>query len=130
MTQEDKNINWNLNLLEISIYAERPMKEIEVQLTKIDSVVLKENIALSVADILTFNTPIFVKNYGRATLSAVAFRDTSASYTQVSWKANWFEPFIHDWIIWLPTTNGVIIQSDIRCRRTIFHLRENCRNIS
>lgn len=86
MTQEDENIKWYLNLPEISIYAERPMKDIGVQQTKMDSVVLKENIALSVADILTFNTPIFVKNYGRATLSTVAFRGTSASHTQVSWN--------------------------------------------
>ena len=51
-----------------------------------DSIVLKENIALSVADVLTFNSSIFVKNYGRATLSTVSFRGTSASHTQVSWN--------------------------------------------
>jgi iron complex outermembrane receptor protein len=51
-----------------------------------DSVVLKENIALSMADVLTFNSSIFVKNYGRATLSTVAFRGTSPSHTQVTWN--------------------------------------------
>ena len=87
MAQEvDDDIKWYLNLPEVSIYAERPIKEIGVQQTKMDSVVLKENIALSVADILTFNSSIYVKNYGRATLSTVAFRGTSASHTQVSWN--------------------------------------------
>ena len=62
------------------------MKEIGTQQTKFDSVVLKENIALSMADVLTFNSSIFVKNYGRATLSTVAFRGTSPSHTQVSWN--------------------------------------------
>ena len=38
------------------------------------------------ADILTFNTSIFVKQYGRATLSTVAFRGTSPSHTQVTWN--------------------------------------------
>ena len=85
MSQDD-DIKWYLNLPEIPIYAERPIKEIGVQRTKMDSIVLKENIALSVADILTFNSSIFVKNYGRATLSTVAFRGTSASHTQVSWN--------------------------------------------
>ena len=85
LAQED-DIKWYFNLSEIPIYAERPIKEIGVQQTKLDSVVLKENIALSVADVLTFNTSIFVKNYGRATLSTVAFRGTSASHTQVSWN--------------------------------------------
>ena len=84
--QENDDIRWYLNLPEISIYAERPIKEIGVQQTKMDSIVLKENIALSVADILTFNSSIFVKNYGRATLSTVSFRGTSASHTQVSWN--------------------------------------------
>ena len=85
MSQED-DIKWYFNLSEIPIYAERPIKEIGVQRTQFDSIVLKENIALSVADVLTFNTSIFVKNYGRATLSTVAFRGTSASHTQVSWN--------------------------------------------
>jgi iron complex outermembrane receptor protein len=62
------------------------MKEIGAQLTKFDSVVLKENIALSMADVLTFNSPIFVKSYGRATLSTVSFRGTSPSHTQVTWN--------------------------------------------
>ena len=84
--QENDDIRWYLNLPEISIYAERPIKEIGVQQTKMDSIVLKENIALSVADVLTFNSSIFVKNYGRATLSTVSFRGTSASHTQVSWN--------------------------------------------
>ena len=57
-----------------------------MQQTKFDSVQLKENIALSIADVLTFNSSIFVKSYGRATLSTVAFRGTSPSHTQVTWN--------------------------------------------
>ena len=71
---------------EAQVYADRPMKEIGVQKTSLDSIKLKENIALSIADVLTFNSSIFVKNYGRATLSTVSFRGTSASHTQVSWN--------------------------------------------
>ena len=62
------------------------MKEIGVQATRIDSSALKENIALSMADILTFNSSVFVKQAGRATLSTVAFRGTSPSHTQVTWN--------------------------------------------
>ena len=74
------------SLPEVKVYADRPMKEIGTQLTKFDTLELKENIALSMADVLTFNSAIFVKNYGRATLSTVAFRGTSPSHTQVSWN--------------------------------------------
>ena len=75
-----------LHIPEVNVYGKRPMKEIGTQQTKFDSVVLKENIALSMADVLTFNSSIFVKSYGRATLSTVSFRGTSPSHTQVTWN--------------------------------------------
>ena len=87
--QEDTGGDWlrrGISIKEITVYGKRPMKEIGTQQTKFDSVVLKENIALSMADVLTFNSSIFVKNYGRATLSTVAFRGTSPSHTQVTWN--------------------------------------------
>ena len=71
---------------QVTIYGKRPMKEIGMQKTQMDSAALKENIALSMADVLTFNSSIFVKSYGRATLSTVAFRGTSPSHTQVTWN--------------------------------------------
>lgn len=74
------------NLREVVVWGKRPMKEIGVQKTTFDSLALKENIALSMADILTFNSSVFVKSYGRATLSTVAFRGTSPSHTQVTWN--------------------------------------------
>ncbi|MBO7314452.1 MAG: Plug domain-containing protein, partial [Alistipes sp.] len=70
----------------VSIVGNRPIKEIGIQQTPIDSVALKENIALSMADVLTFRSSVFVKSYGRATLSTVAFRGTSPSHTQVLWN--------------------------------------------
>ncbi len=73
-------------LNEVVVNAKRPMKDIGVQKTTFDSLALKENIALSMADILTFNSSVFVKSYGRATLSTVAFRGTSPSHTQVTWN--------------------------------------------
>lgn len=87
--ETDSKKNWaerGIRLREVEIKAKRPMKDIGVQKTVFDSLVLKENIALSMADILTFNSSIFVKTYGRATLSTVSFRGTSASHTQVTWN--------------------------------------------
>lgn len=81
-----QTLSKGLRIPEVTIYGKRPMKEIGVQKTHLDSTVLKENIALSMADVLTFNSSIFVKSYGRATLSTVSFRGTSPSHTQVSWN--------------------------------------------
>ena len=86
LAQESGAKDLNYRIPEVTVYAERPMKEIGTQQTRFDSLALKENIALSMADVLAFNSAIFVKNYGRATLSTVAFRGTSPSHTQVSWN--------------------------------------------
>lgn len=75
-----------VELEEFTVTARRPMQDIGVQKTTFDSIALKENIALSMADVLTFNSSVFVKNAGRATLSTVAFRGTSPSHTNVSWN--------------------------------------------
>lgn len=74
------------DLKEVTVTARRPMKEIGVEKTTFDSIALKENISLSMADILAYNSAVYVKNYGRATLSTVAFRGTSPSHTQVTWN--------------------------------------------
>ncbi len=75
-----------VTIREVPVWGQRPMKGIGVQQTRLDSAILKENIALSIADVLAFNSPIFVKQYGRATLSTVSFRGTGPSHTQVTWN--------------------------------------------
>ena len=75
-----------LEIPDVEVVARRPMRDIGVDQTKIDSAMLHQNISLSMADILSFNSSIFVKNSGRATLSTVSFRGTSPSHTQVVWN--------------------------------------------
>lgn len=83
---QEEHVDHKVSIREVEILGQRPMKEIGVQRTRFDSVVMKENIALSMADVLAFNSSIFVKSYGRASQSTVAFRGTSASHTQVLWN--------------------------------------------
>lgn len=73
-------------LPDVEVWGKRPLKEIGVEKTVFDSLALKENVALSMADVLAFNSALFVKNYGRATLSTVSFRGTSPAHTQVTWN--------------------------------------------
>ena len=51
-----------------------------------DSLVLKESISLSVADILTQNTPVFIKSYGRGSMATASMRGTAPSHTKVTWN--------------------------------------------
>ena len=75
-----------LELPTLVVDGKRPLKEIGVEKTTFDSLAMKENAALSMADILAFNSSLYVKSYGRATLSTVSFRGTSPSHTQVTWN--------------------------------------------
>ncbi len=70
----------------IEITGARSMKKIGLQETGIPERVLHDNIASQMSDALKFGTSVYVKEYGRATLSTVAFRGTSASHTQVAWN--------------------------------------------
>lgn len=74
------------SLSEVTVTGRRPMKDIGVTKTVFDSLALRDNLASSMADVLAYNSSIYVKSYGRATLSTVAFRGTSPSHTQVSWN--------------------------------------------
>ena len=77
---------WRLNLDTLTVVGQRIMKNIGVQQTKLDTVALRENISVSMADVLTQNTVIFIKSYGRATLATASFRGTAPSHTQVTWN--------------------------------------------
>lgn len=71
---------------EIEITGQRPMKEIGVQRTQLDSIVLRQTITSSLADVLASGSTIFIKSYGRATLATASFRGTAPSHTQVTWN--------------------------------------------
>lgn len=53
---------------------------------RLDSAMLRESVAMSLADILSYGSSAYVKNYGRATLSTVSFRGASAAHTGVTWN--------------------------------------------
>ena len=65
----------------IFVKEEAGMKE-----THVDSVVLQNKASLSLSDLLSENTTVFIKNHGRGALATASFRGTSPSHTQVSWN--------------------------------------------
>ena len=73
-------------LHEVQVNATRRMKDAGVQQTILDTTLLHQNIALSMSDILSQHSTLFIKSYGRATESTAEFRGTSPSHTQVLWN--------------------------------------------
>lgn len=57
-----------------------------MKVTVFDSLALRENISVSLSDLLAYNSAVFVKQSGRSSLSTVSFRGTSSSHTQVLWN--------------------------------------------
>ncbi|HNY24566.1 MAG TPA: TonB-dependent receptor plug domain-containing protein, partial [Bacteroidales bacterium] len=70
----------------IRITADRVLKDMGIQKTVIDTLALRESISGSLASVLTQNSTLFIKSYGRATLSTASFRGTAPSHTQVTWN--------------------------------------------
>lgn len=71
---------------EVRVDGFRPLSQSGIVKSSLDSAALKDNIALSMADVLATNTPLFVKSAGRASISTVSFRGTAASHTAVTWN--------------------------------------------
>ena len=57
-----------------------------MNVSTVDSSVMTEKVNLSLSDLLSENTPIYIKNHGRGALSTASFRGTAASHTQVTWN--------------------------------------------
>lgn len=75
-----------VDLKEVTVTARRALSDIGIQKTELDSTVLRESITNSLADVLSQNSTIFIKSYGRGSLSTASFRGTSPSHTQVMWN--------------------------------------------
>jgi len=70
----------------IRITARARLRDMGVQKTSLDSLELRSDITGSLAQVLTRTSTLFIKHYGRATLSTASFRGASPSHTQVTWN--------------------------------------------
>lgn len=74
------------DLRQVDVTAKRRLQDTGVERTRLDTTVLHDNISLSLADILSQHSTLFIKSYGRATEATAEFRGTSPSHTQVLWN--------------------------------------------
>ncbi|MCT4591621.1 MAG: TonB-dependent receptor [Carboxylicivirga sp.] len=61
-------------------------EEAGIKVTKMDSLVMQNKTTASLADLLTQNSTVYIKNYGRGALSTASFRGTAPTHTQVTWN--------------------------------------------
>ncbi len=76
----------SMDMDEVQVTAPRRLRDTGLLQTVLDTAILHQNVALSMSDILTQHSTLFIKSYGRATESTAEFRGTSPSHTQVMWN--------------------------------------------
>jgi iron complex outermembrane receptor protein len=77
-----------IHIHEISVTGKKIFKKEEagIKTTKVDSMVMIDKINVSLSDILSQNTTVFIKDLGRGALATASFRGTAPSHTQVYWN--------------------------------------------
>ncbi|MCF0196847.1 MAG: TonB-dependent receptor, partial [Bacteroidaceae bacterium] len=85
-TASAQGLDCSTELKEVQVVTSRRLKDTGIEKTVIDTTALRENVAHSMADILTHHSTLFIKSYGRATESTAEFRGTSPTHTQVTWN--------------------------------------------
>lgn len=75
-----------LKINEVHVSARRSIEEVGIIKSKIDTSIIKASESENLSELLSENTPVFVKSAGRGALATVSFRGTSASHTDVLWN--------------------------------------------
>jgi outer membrane cobalamin receptor len=75
-----------LETVEVSAVREFKKETAGMKETRIDSLMILNNINISLSGLLSKNTSIFIKENGRGALATASFRGSAASHTQVNWN--------------------------------------------
>lgn len=77
-----------ISLESVTVYQQRHASGLQagIKSISIDTLVIREKQALSLAELLQDNSPIFIKTYGRGATATASLRGTSASHTKVYWN--------------------------------------------
>lgn len=71
---------------EIEIVAKRKLGETGLRITRPDSISMKKGMTFTLSELLSGNSPVFVRGYGLGSQSTASFRGSAASHTQLYWN--------------------------------------------
>jgi len=77
---------FELNTVEVVAGRAGMLEQPGMKTSRIDSIALQQHISGSLSDLLSENTPVFIRDHGRGALATASFRGTAASHTQVRWN--------------------------------------------
>ncbi|WP_044217907.1 TonB-dependent receptor plug domain-containing protein [Flammeovirga pacifica] len=73
-------------LHEVEVKAEKIPERLSFKTTQITKEKIEQYLSASLGELLTLQTPIFIKSYGAGGTATPSFRGTGASHTQVYWN--------------------------------------------
>ena len=73
-------------LHEVKIFSKRKIEEAGLHITHVDTLELKIMKTLTISELLSSYSPIFIKSYGRGSTATASFRGTAPSHTQLYWN--------------------------------------------
>lgn len=85
-SQERKDSVYLLETVEVTALRGFEKEKAGMKESRVDSLVLLKNINASLFDLLSENSPVFIKEEGRGAMATASFRGTAASHTQVNWN--------------------------------------------
>lgn len=82
-----QHISDTIRIKTIEIFANKIKKEDAGKtITKIDSISMIKSLTSSLSDVISQNTTIYIKDYGRGAMATASFRGTAPSHTEVTWN--------------------------------------------
>ncbi len=82
-----QHVSDTLRIKTITVFTKSMVKEEAGKTsTRIDSVSMINALTANLSELISQNTPVFIKEYGRGAMATASFRGTAASHTQVSWN--------------------------------------------
>jgi len=86
VTASTQSLSDTLKLEEVRISTGRKIESTGITGSGIDSLTMNMNIDQSLSELLSENTHVFIKSYGRGSFASASFRGTAPSHTKVSWN--------------------------------------------
>ena len=75
-----------LSIQTVVIVGRKKMDKIEQPHTEVDSMAIAKSGTVRLSELLSQNSPLFIKEYGRGAMATASFRGTAPSHTKVSWN--------------------------------------------
>ncbi len=83
-----QSLNDTIELQEVQVHAARIFQKetAGMKQTRIDTLAITGKLQLSLSELLSENSPVYIKSHGRGALATASFRGTASSHTQVNWN--------------------------------------------